>query len=78
MDVREHGQGLAQQRIRTVIGVVFAFAISWHLLFGGSHIAIWYTIYGSWADVVLCLFVMSRANADDPAEDDDESEASDV
>jgi hypothetical protein len=63
MQVRELGRWLAEPRSRTAVGVVFAFALSWHFLFGGSHIESVATIYGSWAAAVLCLFVMSRAES---------------
>jgi hypothetical protein len=49
--------------------------MSWQLLFGGSHVAIWFGIYGSWAAALVCLFVMSRGAADDDgAESIEESE----
>jgi hypothetical protein len=78
MHLRELGRTLVEPRVRTAVGVVFAFALSWQLLFGGSHIAIMVTIYGSWAAAVLCLFLMSRAPSDDAREDHDAREASDV
>jgi hypothetical protein len=78
MHLRELGRGLTEPRVRTALGVVFAFALSWQLLFGGSHIAIMYTIYGSWAVAVLCLFIMSRAPADEARDDQGASEGSDV
>jgi hypothetical protein len=65
MDVRELGLTLVQAPVRTAVGLAFAAAMSWQLLFGGSHAAIWFGIYGSWAAALACLFVMSRAEDDD-------------
>jgi hypothetical protein len=77
MNVREVGQTLAAAPVRTGIGCAFAFAISRQLLFGGSHAAIWFGIYGSWAVALVALYVMSRAPDDDDAdtEDDDSKNA---
>jgi hypothetical protein len=75
MNVREVGQALAAPRVRIAIGCAFAFAISLQLLFGGSHTAIWFGIYGSWAVALGALFVMSRAQDEDDADDDDKSAA---
>ena len=78
MHLRELARGLMEPRVRTAVGIVFALALSWQLLFGGSHIAIWYTVYGSWAAMVLCLFIMSRAPAEDEPENAEPTETSDV
>jgi hypothetical protein len=69
MDVRELGQSLAQSTVRAAVGLGFALAISWQLLFGGSHVAMWSCIYGSWAAALVCLFVMSRAADDEDGAD---------
>ena len=71
MDVREVGRSLAQAPVRTAIGCAFAFAISKQLLFGGSHTAIWFGIYGSWAVALVALYVMSRADDGEPDDDDE-------
>lgn len=73
MHLRDLARGLVEPRVRTAVGVVFALAVSWQLLFGGSHIAVWYTIYGSWAAAVLFLFLMSHAGED--AEEPEGAEA---
>lgn len=75
MNGGELGRTLARSPIRTGIGLAFALAMSWQLLFGGSHTAIWFGIYGSWAAELVCLFVMSRGDADqDGAEHVEHSE----
>ncbi len=80
MDGRGLGQALAQAPVRTALGLAFALAISRQLIFGGSHVAIWFGIYGSWAIALACLFAMSRAPDDDQdgAENAGESEDSHV
>jgi hypothetical protein len=73
MTVRELGRALARAPARTATGLVFALAISWQLLFGGSAVAIWFGIYASWAAALVCLFVMSRADDEDAADPPEES-----
>jgi hypothetical protein len=65
MNGRGLEQALVQTPVRTALGLVFALAISRQLIFGGSHVAIWFGIYGSWAAALVVLFVMSRGEDDD-------------